>query len=200
MTLRMTHIREQLAVRQLEPVVDFDGDRAAVAMIFREVDHEPEILLIRRADCEGDPWSGHIAFPGGRVDPTDVSTQATAERETLEEIGLDLQQHGQCIAALEPQFPVRRASLRGIQVTPYVYTLDDEPETYTLNHEVADLYWVSIRPMLRHQTVTQFDFEHEGRVMTFPGFDVNGQTLWGMSFRMLNRLFIAVDADFRPLI
>ena len=97
MTLRITHIRERLTVRQLDFVEEFDGDRAAVAMIFREVEDEPEILLIRRADREGDPWSGHIAFPGGRVDPTDISTQATAERETLEEIGLDLQKHGRCV-------------------------------------------------------------------------------------------------------
>lgn len=200
MALRIVHIRERLTSRRFDPKEFSDCDQAAVALIFREVEDEPEILLIRRADREGDPWSGHIAFPGGRVDPSDVSTQATAERETLEEIGLDLKEHGQCIAVLDPESPVKQASRHGIQVTPYVYALDDEPDRYTLNHEVAEVYWVRIGPMLHHQTVTQFDFEHEGQLLTFPGFDIDGQTLWGMSFRMLNRLFVAVDADFCPLI
>ncbi|MCA9639821.1 MAG: NUDIX domain-containing protein, partial [Myxococcales bacterium] len=68
-----------------------DGGRfAAVAAVLRPTDADTEVLLIRRAEHEGDPWSGHMAFPGGRHDPTDPDLLTTARRETLEEVGLDL--------------------------------------------------------------------------------------------------------------
>jgi len=199
MTPTLTDIRDQLWGSQCPVPEDYTGDLAAVALIFRETDDEPEILLIRRADREGDPWSGHIAFPGGRVEPVDASTQATAERETLEEIGLDLTEHGECLGTLEPESPVMRANESSILVVPYLYTLDSEPDRYPLNHEVAELHWARIGPMLHHQNLTRFDFEYEGQSHSLPGFDINGHTLWGMSFRMLNRVFCKIDANFQLL-
>ena len=53
-------------------------------------DGDPEILFIRRAARQGDRWTGHVAFPGGKRDPDDASDRAAAERETREEVGLDL--------------------------------------------------------------------------------------------------------------
>lgn len=55
----------------------------------------PELLFIRRASAQsssGGPsrWSSHIAFPGGRHEPSDESALYTAYRETWEEIGVDL--------------------------------------------------------------------------------------------------------------
>lgn len=199
MTPSLTQIRDHLQGVQFPTPSDYIGQFAAVALIFREMHDEPEILLIRRADREGDPWSGHIAFPGGRMELGDSSTQATAERETLEEIGLDLTQHGECLGNLEPEFPAKRSLGAPLLVVPYIYTLDGEPDQFMLNHEVAELHWVKISPMLRHRNLTKFKFEHEGRSHSFPGFDINGHTLWGMSFRMLNRVFCKIDANFQSL-
>ena len=65
--------------------------RAAVAVVLRAgEDRRPEVLFIKRAQHPGDPWSGHMAFPGGRIDLTDATIQSAAERETLEEVGLSL--------------------------------------------------------------------------------------------------------------
>ena len=51
---------------------------------------DPEILFIKRASQVGDRWAGHVAFPGGKKEPSDVDDQAAAARETREEVGLDL--------------------------------------------------------------------------------------------------------------
>ena len=76
----------------LEPARGF----AAVAAV---LDRNLDLLLIRRAVHERDPWSGNMAFPGGRVEPEDDGPLAAALRETLEEVGLPLRRDallGQC--------------------------------------------------------------------------------------------------------
>ena len=74
------------------PVLDVKDVRmaAAVALVLREVDGDLEALFIRRAEHDDDPWSGDLAFPGGRLDPGDADAQAAAERESREELSLDL--------------------------------------------------------------------------------------------------------------
>jgi len=65
--------------------------RAAIAAIFRRTEAgTEEVLFIRRAINERDAWSGNVALPGGRQEPTDADDEATAIREAREEIGLDL--------------------------------------------------------------------------------------------------------------
>ena len=63
---------------------------AAVAMVLHQHMDAVRLLFIERSQRDDDPWSGHIAFPGGRVDPVDGSPRQAAEREIREEIGLEL--------------------------------------------------------------------------------------------------------------
>ena len=64
--------------------------RSSVAMVLQVRQGELHILMIKRAEREGDPWSGHMAFPGGRMDKGDANGYAVAVRETEEEVGLTL--------------------------------------------------------------------------------------------------------------
>ena len=77
------HIPERLSVGE-------DTRQAAVAVILRDSGEHTEVLFILRATKQGDPWSGHMAFPGGHWEDQDKSLRETAARETMEEIGLDL--------------------------------------------------------------------------------------------------------------
>jgi 8-oxo-dGTP pyrophosphatase MutT (NUDIX family) len=101
-------------------VVDLrDARRAAVAVTLAPGPEELEVLLIRRAEHEGDPWSGHMAFPGGHHDPTDPTLAATAERETLEEVGIDLARHGRLVSRLDEVQAQARGSALDMVVTPF---------------------------------------------------------------------------------
>ncbi|MCB9598717.1 MAG: CoA pyrophosphatase, partial [Sandaracinaceae bacterium] len=111
---------------------------AAVAAILRDRSG-PEILFIKRADSPGDPWSGHMAFPGGRRDPGDETLVHTARRETLEEVGLDLGAHGEILGPLD-DVPTHTT---GLVVRPYVWTIVGSPELIP-NREVAATEWVSL--------------------------------------------------------
>ena len=93
--------------------------RASVALIFRSTENGgKELLFIQRARREGDPWSGDMAFPGGRLQPEDASARAAAERETLEETGMDLRRHGRFLTRLSDLVTRHHSRWRPMVVTP----------------------------------------------------------------------------------
>ncbi|MBX3436281.1 MAG: CoA pyrophosphatase [Planctomycetaceae bacterium] len=199
MTPTLEQIRERFSVSDFQPGTLIGARRAAVAVILRECDDEPEVLLIRRAEMPGDPWSGHMAFPGGHLEPYDASARHAAERETWEEIGLDLNRDGRFLGALEPQRPLLRASGRSIVVAPFVYELSGEPLEYVLSNEVAEMHWVPVGPMLRHENLATVEWVQENTSRSLPGYDLGGRIVWGMTFRMLTRLFSVIDPEFQAV-
>ena len=86
----LTEIRDRLTSRTPREVVQPDAAQAAVALIAVSSGADLELLIIRRAERLGDPWSGQMALPGGRRETVDSSLRETAMRETAEEIGVDL--------------------------------------------------------------------------------------------------------------
>ncbi len=166
--------------------------QAAVATILRPRPNHTEALFILRAVQEGDPWSGHMAFPGGHKDAVDRSLRHTAERETFEEIGLDLSQHASYLGELNT---IRANPRRTIDmaVTPFVYELHSDEFTLDPNYEVADVLWGSLDDMISGSSLTSAEFEVRGRTEAFPGYGVDGQVVWGLTFRMLEQFFSLLD-------
>lgn len=162
---------------------------AAVALILRERKNGPEVLVIERSVHERDPWSGHLAFPGGRHDPTDASLRHTAERETAEEVGLDLERHGRLLGCLDH---VRARGLRipELSVVPFVYESISEPQLRLDPHEVQNHFWVPLQPIADGARNTQISVERDGKRFAFPGYRVHDRTLWGMSYQMLRSLLL----------
>jgi len=157
---------------------------AAIALILLDLELAPELLLIERATREGDPWSGHMALPGGHREPSDADLAATAERETLEEVGLDLQANGERVGRLSDCQPVRGVP---IAVRPFVYLLRARP-TLVLSAEVRRALWAPVAPLLGGAQAT-FTLSREGQRLQFPAWDLEGRLVWGLTYRVLDEFF-----------
>jgi 8-oxo-dGTP pyrophosphatase MutT (NUDIX family) len=205
--LDLDRVREALRGSPQEIVRDREdgGARhAAVSAILRpgELVHGPEVLFIRRAERASDPWSGHMAFPGGRREPTDEDLRATAVRETLEEVGIDLDVHGELLGRLDDAIPgSARGIMTGLVVRPYVWALREVPALVPNGVEVDELHWAPLLPMLRGELDTHYDYVWKGLPMKFPGYRVGEpsapRVVWGMTHRMLETLFARLRGAMR---
>ena len=163
--------------------------RAAVAIVLRETDEGPQVLLIRRAQRAGDPWSGHMAFPGGREDTGDESLLATALRETREELALDLAAHGRVLGRLGDLPAIARGRPINMVIAPFVFELTSVTELAYHPEEVAEAIWVPLDPLVRGTLRTTLDFDRDGQLVQLPAHDVEGRIVWGLTYRMLEDLF-----------
>jgi 8-oxo-dGTP pyrophosphatase MutT (NUDIX family) len=163
--------------------------RAAVAIVLRDVEDGPQVLLIRRAERTGDPWSGHMAFPGGREDPGDDSLLATAVRETREELALDLSASGRLLGRLNDLPAIARGRRVGITITPFVFELTSDVELAYRADEVAEAIWAPLDPLMHGRLRTTFAHERDGQRAVSPAHDVEGRIVWGLTYRMLEDLF-----------
>ena len=187
-------ITSRLAVLGADHGVEDASPGAAVAAILRERpgNEGTELFFIRRADHPGDPWSGHVAFPGGRRDPADASLLETAIRETREEVGIDLT--GSQLLARLPDVPAFLRSKKGtLTVTPFVFALRGPVEVVP-NAEVAATLWVPLGLLARSAGKTTFSFAHEDGAYDLPciHLEPGGLRLWGMTYRMLETLLAAL--------
>ena len=196
----LDEIRHALAAQApvLEPDRDERGEpkkRAAVAMILRpgRNDPGPEVLFIERARFAGDPWSGHMAFPGGRVERDDDGPRAAAERETLEEVGVSL-----AGAELLGQLDDLRGRHAGREIpmviSAFVY-LVERPPPLDINYEVATAFWFPVAGLLDPARRSHYEI----RGLEFPGILVGEpgrHVVWGLTYRFVETFFERLD---RPL-
>lgn len=156
--------------------------RAAVAMVLRELSEGVEILFIERASDERDPWSGHLAFPGGKVEQGERARQA-AERETREEVALDLSSElylGRMSDIIGANLPVR--------VSCFAYGITSANIEPMISPEVRDVFWVSLSDLLKpeHNTVATVGFS--GRTLSVPAIRMpqpGKPVLWGLTYRLV---------------
>lgn len=166
--------------------------RAAVALILQLREGELGVLMIRRAEREGDPWSGQMAFPGGRMEPDDRNGLETARRETVEEIGLHLGAQEPCIGRLTELNATRRRFRRGLIITPYVFHLK-RGVNFHPNYEVQEVVWVPLEFLLDTDNRSEMTWNYGGMKLRMPCYDYQGRRIWGLSLRMLDELMDVVD-------
>jgi 8-oxo-dGTP pyrophosphatase MutT (NUDIX family) len=183
LTGRFARLRERLANRPSANTEDPSLLWAAVAVVLTS---DPDsMLLIRRAERTGDPWSGHMALPGGRRESVDPDLLTTAIRETSEEVGFGLTPEG-LVGNLDDVVP-RTPVLPPIAVRPFVFMLSERP-SLTLNSEVASADWVAVDHFLRADTHLPVRLEVAGQSRQVQAYQLEHGVVWGMTERILNDL------------
>jgi len=163
---------------------------AAVAVIVVEGSEGVEALFIHRAERPNDPWSGQIAFPGGRREPSDSDLQATAVRETYEEVGVDLAR-AERLAVLSDLRP-RTTVLPPIYVRPFVFALPERP-ALTLSLEVQGAFWVAFSRFDEPDVRRDVTIAIRGVDRAFPAYVLGDRVIWGMTERILTPLLEVVS-------
>jgi 8-oxo-dGTP pyrophosphatase MutT (NUDIX family) len=188
----------QKALAQHRPAVtslQVDRNCAAVAMVLAGDEPDLRLCVIRRAHKPGDPWSGHMAFPGGRASPQDMSLQAAAERETHEEVGLVLEP-SQRLGSLSPLSIWLSGREQPLFLFPFVYYLGQFPSALTLNHEVAEAYWLPLVHLWDGRNGTSLSLSTDNTSLRYPAIRFREQTIWGITLRVLT---LFSDVLGRPL-
>lgn len=178
--------------------VGADTRQAAVAVILRPgtsgTGDGTDILFIKRAEKPGDPWSGHMAFPGGHREKTDPDLRAAAMRETREEIGLDLGS-ADYLGCLDQQRAMPRGRPLNMLIAPHVFSLTGDP-AFTPNYEVDEVVWTRLAPLVsgeRHDWETR---PLAGQPTIFNGYRLEGgHFVWGLTYRMLKSFFAILDPE-----
>jgi 8-oxo-dGTP pyrophosphatase MutT (NUDIX family) len=173
--------------------------KAAVALVLREIeDRRPEVLFIKRADRPADPWSGHMAFPGGHVDMSDATIRSAAERETLEEVGLSLE-GAERLGRLDDLEGLSHGGRpAGIVIAAFVYH-HRSPGPLHVGDEVEEAFWVPLAALSDPAQRVEYRHPLMGSV-TYPGIlvgDPDRHVVWGLTYRFVEN-FLAVAGEPLP--
>ena len=160
---------------------------AAIALVLRlGPDGQPELLMIKRAELDRDPWSGQVACPGGRMEPGDHDLKQTAERETWEETAIELTHVGRVLGTLDDISP-RTPVLPPIVVRPFVYAVPADVAIVP-SPEVAAAFWVPVLALRERASWGMGTVQVRGTPREVSTFTHGQYTVWGLTERVLRQL------------
>lgn len=164
-----------------------------MALILRAGPSDTEALYILRAENPDDPWSGHMGLPGGRVEPQDATPLDAAIRETAEEVGVDLQVHGRRLGQLDDQQAFGRGRRLGLVIRPFVFELLQDVPLRLNEGEVQEAHWIPFGELLDPAHGSTIPWEYEGARLELPCYRVRERVIWGLTYRMLQVFFAALE-------
>ena len=168
------------------------GRCAAVACVLDDEPAGPRVLLMKRVERAGDPWSGHISLPGGGYHADDADLLATAIRETREELTIDL--HGARYLGNLPALHPRTSGPAGIEVTPFVFHTPVALEPIC-GPEALSAFWLPLELAASGALDTTFEYPavanklaERAQAYKFPAWSYEGHVIWGLTWRILGDL------------
>lgn len=169
-----------------EIVREGDFVHASVMMIFKEVQSDYSLLFIKRPESLKDPFSGHMAFPGGRMEPGDKSKLETAVRETYEEVGIDISQSARVLGTLDDVNPNNLRARRYV-VTPYLSVLNEEVSVNPDANEVERAIWVPMSHLADDKNAQVRIRQRNGKEVEDYAYSYDQYLIWGMTGRILHQ-------------
>ncbi len=189
----MTRLRQTLTRALAAPARTLPDDGRAQAAVAAVVTAEGRLWLVQRAVHAADPWSGHLAFPGGKRTTSDVDLLQTAIRETTEEVGVTLTP-ADCLGQLDD---LEARPVRGLTVRPYVFWLDDVP-AWSPNGEIHCMVPVPLDALRAGVGRGTFRWPHAVLGMELPCVLIDERRLWGLTLRMVDDLLRRWPQDGLP--
>lgn len=183
---RMSHVS-----RLIPSAIPADAKESAVLMLFYPLQSDWHIALIQRTNNNpNDRHGGQISFPGGSKEAADINLQATALRETEEEIGIP-QKDIQIIGALTDLYiPVSQ-----FKVQPFVGVLDYTPNFKPQASEVAHILSPSFNSLQDNSRLRYKDMSLSTRltIKDVPYFDVDKRVVWGATAMIISELLVMME-------
>jgi 8-oxo-dGTP pyrophosphatase MutT (NUDIX family) len=149
-----------------------------------------EILFIKRAERAGDPWSGHLAFPGGRAEKQDATLLDIAMREAAEEVGIDARHGGRLLGRLPTVRPLS-TRIPSITVTPFVALAPRGAIPRVQPSEVEEAFWMPLAALSRTGRSGVVRWEARDGARELPAFPSPKGPIWGITERILSQ-FLAL--------
>ncbi len=175
-----------------EIIRESDFVHASVMMILKESGQDYSLLFIKRPESESDPFSGHMAFPGGRMESVDKSKLETATRETYEEVGININSSGRILGSLDDVNP-NNPRARNYIVTPYISVLSEEVVLKPDINEVEQTVWVPMHHLVDDRNAQVRMRERGGRMVKDYAYNYEEYIIWGMTGRILHQ-FLSFSA------
>ena len=166
---------------------------AAVALVLAGAGAELSLCAIRRAEHPLDPWSGHMALPGGRSSSEDAGPRAAAERETLEEVGLALTED-HWIGPLSDVLVRLGGDDRRMVLSPFVYYFGEELAPFAPSDEVAEAFWIPLAHLWDPRNANHLEWERSGARLLYPAIRFREHAIWGITFRVLTLFSDVLDS------
>jgi 8-oxo-dGTP pyrophosphatase MutT (NUDIX family) len=167
----------------LKSLSDEQGANAAVAVLLKQDKEDFSVFFVKRVENAADPWSGQMAFPGGKRDEMDVDLKQTVVRETLEETGMNLLD---CCRFLGVLSVLRSRPRPDLRILPFVVLVEYEPRVKLNRNELEDFCWIPFEELVQSKTLVKFDSGE------FPACSVRNKVIWGLTYRILENLFTVV--------
>jgi 8-oxo-dGTP pyrophosphatase MutT (NUDIX family) len=180
--------RLRLASRRPVALELGDWTPAAVLLLIYPRDGRDCILLTVRTDLV-EHHKGQISLPGGAADESDRDVEATALRETLEEVGI-LPDDVELLGRLDDVHTVSH-----YRVTPVVGALADAPRGFTPSpFEVAEVLEIPLSHLLDPANLIEERRDRDGVVTIAPAYEYQGYRVWGVTARIVAS-FLSLFAD-----
>lgn len=193
MPLTVEQIREALSRHHPTLVArEADHAEAAVALVLAGPRNDLSLCAILRAEHPLDPWSGHMALPGGRASAEDSGPRSVAERETLEEVGIALDE-SHWIGQLS-NVVVNLGGDRRMVLSPFIYYLGEELAPFAISDEVAEAYWIPLSHLWDPRNAGRFEWLRNGAKLLYPSIRYRDAAIWGLTFRVLTLFSDVLDA------
>ena len=166
---------------ELLPPPASSRERAAVALVLAGAEKDISMCFIKRAPHPHDPWSGHMALPGGRFEQSDGDSRAVAVRETFEEVGLSLAPDHDVGALSEMPIARHPHPLAGV-LSPHVFYVPDPRPSFQIDpREVAEAFWIPLEHICNPHSQSNLTWDQK----PYPGIEYRGEIVWGLTLRVL---------------